>query len=242
MFTVQSYSVMLRELLARGYRACDFHDARPELRDLILQHDIDLWPGYAVPIAEAEAALGVSASYFALATSPLYNPASPECRAVLRHLIALGHRVELHFDPAAADVGTDRDEAAERECAWLSCVAGRPVRMVSFHRPSPDLLNNPAPIAGRPHTYQPRFFSAMGYCSDSRGAWRDFAPLDHPSVAAGCALQLLTHPIWWRGHGTPQDALESYLADRLAGLDAALAANISVYRPYDSVTGPTKRK
>jgi len=233
MFTTERYIELLGAFLALGYRACDFLEARPDRRDLVLRHDLDVWPEYALPVAEAEASLGLAASYFVLVTSPLYNPASAECRNALRRLVSLGHRIELHFDPVAVAAGVDRDAQAERECAWLSDITGIPVRIVSFHRPGPGLLNDPAPIAGRPHTYQPRFFSEMGYCSDSRGGWKDSAPLEHPSVTGGRALQLLTHPVWWRGHKTPQDALDAFMDDRVAALDADLASNVSVYRPRD---------
>ncbi len=230
-FSPQAYSDLLAALLARGYAVRDFATAQPDRADLILRHDVDVWPGYALPMAEAEAALGVSASYFVLTTSPLYNVGAADCRSALARLLQLGHRVDLHFDPAAYPADADRDAAAARECDWLQAITGQPVGMVSFHRPSPDLLNNPATLAGRPHAYQPRYFSAMGYCSDSRGGWHKGAPLQHAAVAAGTALQLLTHPIWWLGDGTPQAALERYLSDRIAGLDAALAANVTTHHP-----------
>lgn len=230
-FSPQAYRDLLAALLAKGYAVRDFETAQPEQADLVLRHDVDVWPGYALPMAETEAALGLSASYFVLTTSPLYNVAAADCRAALRRLLQLGHRVELHFDPVAYPADTDCDAAASRECDWLASITGQPVRMLSFHRPSPDLLNNPAPLAGRPHAYQPRFFSAMGYCSDSRGGWQKGAPLQHAALAAGTALQLLTHPIWWLGDADPQAALERYLRDRAADLDAALAANVTTHRP-----------
>ena len=62
-----------------------------------------------------------------------------------------------------------------------------PVTMVSFHRPAPELLGHAAPLGGRAHAYQPRFFSDMGYCSDSRGRWGHGHPLEHPAVAEGRA-------------------------------------------------------
>ncbi len=230
-FSPQAYRDLLAALLARGYAVRDFETARSDRADLILRHDIDVRPGYALPMAEIEAVLGVSASYFVLTTSPLYNVAAADSRAALGRLLQLGHRVELHFDPAAYPADTDREAAAARECDWLAGITGQPVRMLSFHRPSPDLLNNPAPLAGRPHAYQPRFFSAMGYCSDSRGGWRNGEPLRHAAVAAGTALQLLTHPIWWLGDGEPQAALQRYLRERVADLDAALAANVTTHLP-----------
>ncbi|MBT3172708.1 MAG: hypothetical protein HN333_14900, partial [Rhodospirillaceae bacterium] len=74
---------------------------------------------------------------------------------------------------------------------------GRSVPMISFHRPAPALQGREGRIAGRMHAYEPRFFREIGYCSDSRGAWRHGHPLDHAAVVKGKALQLLIHPLWW---------------------------------------------
>ncbi len=225
-FRPEDYAALLEATAARGYEVRTFADADPGSRHLVLRHDIDVWPGYALPIAEIEAARGARASYFVLVTSPLYNPAAPGCRAMLRRIVGLGHAVELHFDAAAHPPGIDRDAAAALECAWLESITGTPVTMISFHRPAPDLLGDPRPVAGRPHAYQPRFFSRMGYCSDSRGGWHRGQPLEHPALAAGTALQLLTHPIWWRGDASPRAALARYRADRADAVARDLDANI----------------
>lgn len=230
-FSLPDYCALLQALQARGYRARDFLDADPSQPHLILRHDIDVWPAYALPMAEAEAALGVSASYFVLVTSPLYNAAAADCRMVLRRLIELGHRVDLHFDAAGHDDPQQRDAAAGAECAWLGALTGQPVRMISFHRPAADLLGNPENLAGRPHAYQPRFFREMGYCSDSRGGWLSGAPLDHAALASGRALQLLTHPVWWIGEDSAQACLDRYLRERVQAIDADLAANVTVHQP-----------
>lgn len=227
-FTHRAYGDLLRALAARGYEVRGYGDADPARRHLVLRHDIDVWPAYALPMAEVEAGLGARASYFVLVTSPLYNPASTGCRGVLRRLVELGHSVELHFDAAAYAPGADRDAAASRECAWLEELSGVPVSMVSFHRPAPDLLGDPRRIAGRPHAYQPRFFKQMGYCSDSRGGWHRGAPLAHPAVARGTALQLLTHPVWWRGDHSPRDALARFRVERAEQVARDLDANIAL--------------
>jgi len=230
-FSLPEYQALLQAILARGYRVRDFLDADASQPHLILRHDIDVWPAYALPMAEAEAALGVSASYFVLVSSPLYNAATADCRALLRRLIELGHRVELHFDAAGHDDPQQRDAAAEAECTWLAALTGQQVRMISFHRPAADLLGNAANLAGRPHAYQPRFFREMGYCSDSRGGWLSGAPLDHAALASGRALQLLTHPLWWIGEESARACLDRYLRERVLALDTDLAANVTVHRP-----------
>jgi hypothetical protein len=70
----------------------------------------------------------------------------------------------------------------------------------------------------------------MGYCSDSRGGWYHGHPLDHPSVAQGRALQLLTHPVWWTlpaGEATAK--LKRFLLERYQLLDEELASQCQIH-------------
>jgi hypothetical protein len=71
----------------------------------------------------------------------------------------------------------------------------------------------------------------MGYCSDSRGGWHHGEPLVHEAVAAGRALQLLTHPIWWDADAeeNPVSRLDRFMAARYDHLEDELARNC---RPY----------
>ena len=230
-FTPAGYGAMIEALLTRGYGVTGFAEARPERRHLILRHDIDVSIEAALEMAQVEARLGVSSSYFVLLRSPLYNPLDPDNLDALCRLRALGHAIGLHLDAALYD-GAALDEAAARECGILEAMLAQPVTLISFHRPAPALLGRAGKIAGRVHAYQPRFFREMGYCSDSGGAWRHGAPLDHPAVGAGRGLQLLTHPVWWTGGGARDIAqrLERFLDERRARLAAALAAGIDAYR------------
>ena len=119
-------------------------------------------------------------------------------RHVLQRILELGHQAGLHFDASLYAGDRDSLEAAcAEECGLLEACIGRPVEMVSFHRPAQALLGSESLLAARRHTYEPRFFREMGYCSDSRGDWHRGQPLAHAAVSDGRALQLLTHPIWW---------------------------------------------
>jgi len=232
-FTPESYAALLKSLLGRGYRAAGYAAAEPASRHLILRHDLDMSLQAAEPIAEAEVTLGVAAYYFVLVRTEMYNPFSAAARATLDHLRDLGHEIGLHLD--ASLYGNDPaalEDAVARESRVLEDAAGAPVRVVSFHRPAEALLGYAKTLAGRRHTYEPRFFKEMGYCSDSRGGWHHGAPLDHPAIAEGRALQLLTHPIWWTGTPSePVARLSRFLEARRALLDRELARNCSIYRP-----------
>lgn len=233
-FSLAGYGALLSEFLDRGYGIRTFENADPEAAHLILRHDIDLSLEAAVPVAEIEAAAGHSATYFVLLRGDFYNPLSGSGMKILRRLIELGHEIGLHLDPSLyADEDAALDAAAESECAVLESALDRPVGTISFHRPAGRLQGFAGRLGGRRHAYEPRYFSEMGYCSDSRGAWRHGPPLEHTAVAAGRALQLLTHPIWWqRLEGeSVQQTLERFALERYRTSRVDLGRNSSVFDP-----------
>lgn len=230
-FARSDYAALLGGLRELGYTGAGYDAVLPDAAHLILRHDIDVSPDLALPLAEIEAAQKLPAYYFFLVTSELYNPAAASVRGVIARLLALGHHVGLHFDVAVYPADADLDRAAARECRMLEDIAGRAVQMISFHRPAATWLGNSAMIADRAHTYQPRYFKDIGYCSDSRGGWHNSEPLKHDAVAARHALQLLTHPIWWSGPETPQACLDQALRNRFVLLDDHLAQNVTIHKP-----------
>ena len=144
-----------------------------------------------------------------------------------------GHEIGLHLDASIYDNDSaSLQEAANWECRALEDATGSAVRFISFHRPAEALLGFKGKLAGRSHAYEPRFFNSIGYCSDSRGDWHHGHPLEHPSVEAGQAIQLLTHPIWWPPSATLiQQNLDEFLAARYLLLRRELGRNCQSFDP-----------
>jgi hypothetical protein len=232
-FSDDGYCALLRALRERGYQFASFADVDTAAPHAVLRHDIDMSIEAAVRMAEIEAGLGVRSHYFVLLRTEIYNALSRNGLAGLQEIVALGHDVGLHFD--ASLYAPDRaalDAAAATEVGMLEGALGRRIGMISLHRPAPSLIGDTLPLAGRPHSYQPRFIGDIGYCSDSRGEWGHGHPLDHPAVCEGRALQLLTHPIWWIGSGaTAQEKVMRILDGRFALMEKAMAENCDIYRP-----------
>ena len=220
-------------LQRHGYTIRSYADADPNSRHLILRHDVDMCLDAALAMAETERSLGVRATYFLLLRSELYNMLSARGIAAVRHLLDMGHGLGLHLDASLyADDAGQLETAARCEIAALEAVASAPVEAISFHRPAKSLLGLAQTLADRPHAYHPRFFSEMGYCSDSRGAWHHGHPLDHPALREGRALQLLTHPIWWpraAAAASPEIKLARFLQQRASALDEELARQCDVH-------------
>lgn len=232
--SLSAYGRLIDALIARGYRIVAADRIEPASRHLVLRHDVDFDLAAAVAMAEMEAGQGHRTHYFVLVRTEFYNPFSRSGTDAIRRLHELGHDVGLHFDAAYwGSADTDLTGPIARECDLLADILGAPVTAFSFHRPRPGLLDREISVPGRLNMYAVRFFRDIGYCSDSRGAWNHGHPLDHPAVAAGRALQLLTHPIWWTSDAgaTAQDKLERFLDRRRRLLDREAAANCDVYRP-----------
>ncbi len=230
--SITGYIKLIGEFHARGYEVVDFLTATPELRHLLLRHDVDMCLQRALKLAEAEAELGVRASHFVLINTEMYNVASQAGRASLRRLYELGHDVGLHFDGAhvrEGDLATlTRD--VDLECNILEMQTGRPVRVVTFHRPATWLMGHATSLSGRLHAYQPCYFECMGYCSDSAGAFRYHHPLEHPAVREGRALQLLTHPVWWVA--APDDSAFGKLARFGRERDGEIGRKLAARCPF----------
>ena len=240
-FTLAGYAALLAAFRGRGYEVRGYDSADPAGRHLILRHDLDMSIEAALPIAAIEGQAGVKATYFVLLRSEMYNVQAPASMRALAAIGDHGHDIGLHLDASLyADQETALQRAAEAECAALEQILGQPVAMISFHRPASRLKGYAGRLAGRRHAYEPRFFSEMGYCSDSRGAWHHGHPLDHPAVAAGRALQLLTHPIWWQdGTGsTVQEKLDRFAHGRYLMLRAELGRNCEAYDPMRPPLAP----
>jgi hypothetical protein len=240
-FSLAGYRALLESFRERGYGVRSYAEADRASRHLVLRHDIDMSLQAAEPIAEIEAELGVAACYFVLLRSAMYNPFAPEARSTIEKLCRLGHTIGLHLDASVyPDNAAALDAAASEECTMLEAITGSTVEVISFHRPAPALIGYNKPLAGRRHAYEICFVEDMGYVSDSRGGWHHGHPTEHPAVAAGHALQLLTHPIWWSGSKTgPQEILASFYQKRCYFLDQELARNCSIYQPQMKINTDT---
>jgi len=232
-FQPDGYVQTVEGLIGRGYRIADFHSVSPRKRDLVLRHDIDQSIATARRLADLEAERGWRSTLFVLVRTEMYNPWGRRAAADLRAIAAAGHEIGLHLDASMYADAASLERGCADECAALEAIVGCAVRCVSFHRPPAGSVGNgPATIAGRKNVYAESFVTEIGYSSDSRGRWRFGHPWDHPAVAAGHALHLLTHPVWWFGEPAEpmRRRLERVLESRTADIERELSDNNAVWR------------
>lgn len=219
-FTFDEYESLLEELQRGDYRFQSFRDPITD-GTLLLRHDVDFSPRKAVRMAEIEAELGITATYFFLLSAPVYNVFSRQIRERVREIERLGHDVGLHFDSHQywsdrPDDGALRDRIlGERDA--LSAIAEL-TDVIAFHNPPEWTLG--ITFAGFTHTYEPRYFEQIGYVADSNQRWRGEPPLPD---GVPDALQLLTHPVLW---GDSDRSKDEHLREAYEDAEAQLHRRI----------------
>mgnify|MGYP001545871258 CR=1 FL=1 len=229
---LSQYAALLAALEGLGYKAVDYASAMPDERHLILRHDLDFSLEYGALLGECERAAGVKSCYFVLLDTDNYNSFSSDSKRHLRALTGLGHQIGLHFDPKPhMEKSAPLESVISAQCRLLEDCAEAPVTVFSWHRPPKNFIGTEKEIGGCLNAYAKYFTQDIGYCSDSAGAWRYGHPLQHASIRAGRALQLLTHPIWWVGReGNAFERIRTLLEKRQDYLQMHVADNSKPYR------------
>ncbi|MCH5250246.1 MAG: hypothetical protein J1E98_09940 [Lachnospiraceae bacterium] len=199
-FTYDGYCSLLSLIGKSGYEIVDYNNWEDTKRCVILRHDVDNDLSKALRFAQIEQSKGIRSTYFVLVTSDFYNIFSKDNSKKILEIIKCGHKIGLHFDetvysmkPWGHDVVRDK---ILYETKLLEMVTEKPVKVVSMHRPSKEMLIEKLVIPGMINAYGTPFFDEFKYLSDSRRRWRE--PVEE-IVASGKydRLQILTHAFWY---------------------------------------------
>ncbi len=222
-FTYEAYGQLIQTIREAGYKRTDYHSFHNENRCCILRHDVDMDLGAAADFAQFEANMKegpISATYFVLISSGLYNLYSKECMENLKRIIRAGHEIGLHFDEKRylTEEHFDRgylQECVLREAALLSDMLEKRVRCVSMHRPSKQFLEEDICFDGIVNSYSEKFFREFKYMSDSRMSWRENAE-QVITERKEQKLHILTHPIWYsQRERNLRDVLKTFIQSAL---------------------------
>ena len=94
-FTYDHYTSILQEL-KKSYKFTSFKNATSN--DIILRHDVDASLYAALKMAKIENGIGISSTFFILFSSEFYNPISVGGSKIIREILALGHKLGLHYN------------------------------------------------------------------------------------------------------------------------------------------------
>jgi hypothetical protein len=216
-FSLDSYAQLVASLCGAGYRFASIgsmRSAEPR-RAAYLRHDVDFHLLHVDRMAELEADLAVSATYYVALTQP-YNVLSWENVAILRRVVALGHELGLHYDLTCYP--TEPDAALERlawEVSVLERAGATTVRSICMHQPHTGHENVFATSDRWLNPHDPRLEGGLLYVSDSCRAWRDESLLRCLGSNPPNRVMLNTHPeLWLDGTITGR---ERYLKDVVIG-------------------------
>jgi UDP-N-acetylglucosamine 2-epimerase len=238
-FTLPNYRDLLLNLRERGYRFAAFPEAAPLLKEkqqfALMRHDIDISLHRALEMAEVEASVGVSATYFFMIRNDFYNVFSKEGSQLVSRVLELGHQLGLHFDCASYPDDASEESLAEScnaEAEMLKAWFKMPVQIVSYHRPNAFVLSGNSSLSEPlPHTYMPLYTKSIWYSSDSCGAWKHGHPLELAATEEGRPLHILVHPVWWSSQPiAPYQTLLKLTDERREAFEASIAENCTVYR------------
>lgn len=189
-FTLQGYRTLLETGLNNGYTFLPFGESAD--RCCLLRHDIDASLTRALALAEIEKDLGISATYFVMLRSPVYNLFSRHNHRAVEKILSLGHFLGLHYDE-----GFDSISRIDLEKETLEKMFRTQVGVVSFHQPSQGVLSNQFKVKGMLNTYDKEDMQGFHYVSDSNMDWKRETPLQIFQNKLYARLHLLIHPMWW---------------------------------------------
>ena len=179
-FTQRKYEAFCRCVFASGYRTRPVRTvvARPpaslEERLLVLRHDVDRFPRYALDMARIEARYGLTATYY-FRIPATFDP------DLVRRVARLGHEVGLHYecldksrgDPGQAVMLLKRDLARFREVADLATASmhGNPLSSWDNRDLWQHVGFDEVGLAGE--AYLSMDFQRVLYYSDTGRTWRE---------------------------------------------------------------------
>lgn len=177
------YREFLQRFLDAGYTFTDFEGITSGDHKVVMHHDIDGDPEFALKIAQVERELDIKSYYFFMTHSKMYNLCAYQ--GLLFQLQGLGRKVGLHYDPDRSFYWQKQlfEEIFDQE------IEGD---MISIHRPKFPVMESHIT-----HTYEDKYFKDVEYVSDSQGMWKYGTPFERDAFKEGKNMHILTHPTWW---------------------------------------------
>lgn len=184
-------------------------------RFLLLRHDIDSSPRYALQMARLEHRLGVRSSYYVLMHSINYNPAAPPHWDALQEIIELGFEVGLHYETDFFEQRSlDPLQGVLADVAALEKILDIEILSVSQHRPASNTfledLNKYYVDA-----YNHDLMQNVLYVSDSGFKWRGKSLFE--LLGSADRIHALIHPLTWAFAGLGMAATYRRMSYELEG-------------------------
>ena len=201
-YTWKAYKNLIDIIKNNGYVFTDYFKYHNYNKVCIMRHDIDFDIEKAVKMSDYEKEFGITAIYFVLCDSPLYNILSSDNVNNLKHIIANGSEIGLHFDASTINTYDELELKVLKykniiESNILDGTDKKELKVMSYHIPNEKSLNfDKEIISGLVNVYSKKYFVEFKYISDSGHRWRE-NPEEIIKNGKNYKIQCLTHPIWY---------------------------------------------
>ena len=100
-FTISTYRALLNELTSQDYYFQTLGEfiQNPEKKAVILRHDVDAYPVYALNTAYLEYEMGIRATYYFKTKAKSYD------KRIIKEIHQLGHEIGYHYDDLSTAKG-----------------------------------------------------------------------------------------------------------------------------------------
>lgn len=204
-FSLEHYFETLKIAKSQGYLLQTVSESRLLTKHarIILRHDVDFIPEYALKMAKAEHENDIHSTYYILLRDDYYNPLSKRNIKIIQEINDMGHEIGLHYDSRFATTNSK----LEHELTILSDLIGRRIESIAAHTP-----NEIKRLTGKNYLEDEINLEKLNviesksvdakYISDSGRQWREGCMCQHigkhKNEHDGLRdLQILTHPFWW---------------------------------------------
>lgn len=177
-FSLAHYEEILQQIKGRAGTVA-------ESKDIILTHDIDIFPAYALRMAQLEHSYGVKATYYVLLHSEWYNALSPENMQIWKQIRELGHEIALHYD------GNFDKELGIIHAAFCELLQTTSINISQHLVGITPNLEMPSDLQDRSTIIKNKGYH---YIADSGGWWRNGCICQHLDKSK---ILFVCHPVWW---------------------------------------------
>jgi len=204
-FSVEEYKKNIELMKNRGFR---FHlTSNFEEKSMLMRHDIDLNLEISVQMSEIEKNMGVRSIYCIMVKNPLYSIDTVKALSHLHKIMAGGHEIGLHYDPAIESA-----MPFEKQLAFLEMKIGRSIRFFSQHQPIKHRLQKNIFMEKYVDLYGKMYTNEYKYISDSCMKPREDI---RDAVKSYDRVQYLTHPEFWIIGGKSLDEFKSKMEKKI---------------------------
>lgn len=228
-FSYDHYSYILDKAKKR-FRFVKFQefDESNLKKQLILRHDVDFCVESAYTTAKIEYEKGIKSTFFLLINSPFYNILNDHEHELIELILEMGHDLGLHyFIPKKITAINKQKKYIMKQSKILETLFDTKIKAISPHlvRRSKSLPN----LEGFLNVHEPKFFTNIGYISDSLQKWRGACICKE--IENYDNIQLLIHPIWWNTQSENwQERIKKVSRRKIERLNRAYEDTINLYK------------